>query len=352
MLTGPEKLSWRNALLNAFDTDGFNDLMLSLDDRADRYSGTANSLSKVILATVESYNQRGMVRDLLAAALRVRSQNKDLLSLAMASPSGISHDSRGIEALLVKTNSHLDFSLWLQNAIAIQNAVCRIEVPLSSDGMAFGTGFLLSSDLIMTNWHVVEPLLIEGGQGRPSALPKDVRCRFDYQVLSDGRKSEGTVFSLANNWKVLWSPDGTDGFEPTDVQLDCAILRLSAPAGTLGVSNDCSRDRQRRGWIALPSGAPIAFIERSPLFIVQHPLAKPIKLTLDTSAIIGMNPAGTRVRYSTNTEPGSSGSPCFDQNWNLVALHHRGDPTDTPTWNEGIPMNKIVKLMEANDIVE
>ena len=30
--------------------------------------------------------------------------------------------------------------------------------------------------------------------------------------------------------------------------------------------------------------------------------------------------------YRTDTEPGSSGSPCFNDPWELVALHHSGVP--------------------------
>ncbi len=29
-----------------------------------------------------------------------------------------------------------------------------------------------------------------------------------------------------------------------------------------------------------------------------------------------------RIRYLTDTEPGASGSPVFDDNWKVVALHH------------------------------
>jgi V8-like Glu-specific endopeptidase len=30
------------------------------------------------------------------------------------------------------------------------------------------------------------------------------------------------------------------------------------------------------------------------------------------------------VHYRTPTEPGSSGSPVFDDQWRLVAIHHKG----------------------------
>ena len=63
-------------------------------------------------------------------------------------------------------------------------------------------------------------------------------------------------------------------------------------------------------------------------------------------AIIGMNNNKTRVRYTTNTEGGSSGSPCFTINRELAALHHLGDPDFTPRYNQGITMSAILALLE------
>jgi V8-like Glu-specific endopeptidase len=65
--------------------------------------------------------------------------------------------------------------------------------------------------------------------------------------------------------------------------------------------------------------------------------------------VIGLK-GTTRVRYRTNTEGGSSGSPCFDADWNLIALHHLGDPNfSTPTYNQGIPFTAIVDLLEKRE---
>lgn len=85
--------------------------------------------------------------------------------------------------------------------------------------------------------------------------------------------------------------------------------------------------------------------------IVQHPESEPLKPALDTQPITQVNVNRTRVRYSTNTEPGSSGSPCFDMDWNVVALHHCGDPAATPAglarWNQGIPIDTVFGLMSS-----
>jgi endonuclease/exonuclease/phosphatase family metal-dependent hydrolase len=49
------------------------------------------------------------------------------------------------------------------------------------------------------------------------------------------------------------------------------------------------------------------------------------------------------LRYRTDTEPGSSGSPVFNNDWQLVALHHAGYREDGGTAvNEGIRISAIV----------
>jgi V8-like Glu-specific endopeptidase len=80
--------------------------------------------------------------------------------------------------------------------------------------------------------------------------------------------------------------------------------------------------------------------------IAQHPDGSPLKLALDMQSVISVNDNGTRVRYATNTEPGSSGSPCFDLDWSLVALHHLGDPAwREPKFNQGVPASIIRKRL-------
>jgi hypothetical protein len=111
--------------------------------------------------------------------------------------------------------------------------------------------------------------------------------------------------------------------------LDYALLRLSSPAGT------------RRGWIDIKSDAPKPG-PNAPLLIVQHPAAAPLKLAMDTEAVIGEMFGGLRLRYRTNTDHGSSGAPCLAMDWSLVALHHLGDPAlGPPIFNQGVPIGLI-----------
>jgi hypothetical protein len=122
---------------------------------------------------------------------------------------------------------------------------------------------------------------------------------------------------------------------PTLEELDYALLRLSIRVGEQQVEG------APRGWIALPK-AVLPLPADAPILIVQHPEGAPMKLALDTQAVIGLNGNGTRIRYRTNTDPGSSGSPVFTMDWDLVALHHYGDPNwQNALFNQGVPIELI-----------
>jgi tetratricopeptide (TPR) repeat protein len=58
------------------------------------------------------------------------------------------------------------------------------------------------------------------------------------------------------------------------------------------------------------------------LYVVGHPLGGGLSFSLQDNLLLDWDQR--RVHYRTPTEPGSSGSPVFDDQWRLVALHHAG----------------------------
>jgi hypothetical protein len=57
---------------------------------------------------------------------------------------------------------------------------------------------------------------------------------------------------------------------------------------------------------------------------------------------------GNRVRYDTNTEHGSSGSPVFNRAFRIVALHNSGGKvTGTDAFNQGVPISCIGAALAA-----
>jgi V8-like Glu-specific endopeptidase len=202
----------------------------------------------------------------------------------------------------------------------------------------------------MTNHHVMQPAI--------AGDATDVRFRFDYKIMEDGDTiNSGSVYRLAkDNWLIDASEHSpldevatTNGDVPELTQLDYAVVRLDGNPGDLPVGNPGTPLRK---WITL-SADKYDFTPDTALYIVQHPEGEPLKLCLDTEAIISTNSNATRVRYRTNTESGSSGSPCFNKDWELVALHHAGDPNfeklKKAEYNQGVPTSTIYSLLEQND---
>lgn len=71
------------------------------------------------------------------------------------------------------------------------------------------------------------------------------------------------------------------------------------------MGDDVFADGQKHGFILLPAGG-WALLPDAPLLIVQHSDGGPMKLAMDTQAIIGLNASSTRMRYRTNTEADGS----------------------------------------------
>jgi hypothetical protein len=241
-----------------------------------------------------------------------------------------------------------DVSQWRELMITREGQVCRVEI----DGAPVGTGFLVGPDAVLTNYHVLETVIAG------TKTPGGVKFRFDYKQLANLEVLAGDVVGLVpqpGSWLIDSSPctageavGEPEQTVPTADELDYALVRLERRIGDQSLP-PAGPDGRQRGWITIPT-APPPLYAKMPLLILQHPRAAPLKLALDTDAVREQNSLGTRIRYVTNTEAGSSGSPCFDMDWGLVALHHYGDPTfwGAPNWNQGIPIWMIRQRLERN----
>lgn len=261
-----------------------------------------------------------------------------------------------LEKIVRDSNSLLDIHNWIARLTEIEARVCRISFETGSGLDPRGTGFLVAPDVVLTNHHVIAPVL-DGESNRTR-----VRAQFDYHILRDGSIDAGTIVGLVDHedkWLIAAAPhDPVDltehalDDEPKPKNLDYALLRLARKAGSKPVG---SAKGGKRGWIDLTQETAPNAPADAPVFIVQHPEGAAMKLALDTNAVIGYSPKNRRIRYRTNTLSGSSGSPVFNQNWELLALHHAGDPKypalRTGKYNEGIPIRTLVKHLEEEDVL-
>jgi endonuclease G, mitochondrial len=60
--------------------------------------------------------------------------------------------------------------------------------------------------------------------------------------------------------------------------------------------------------------------------IIQHPGGDPQQVTLRDNQVV--KTLEHFIHYEADTQPGSSGSPVFNDQWQLAALHHSGVPDE------------------------
>lgn len=347
-LTGTQYDRLSKALRAAFPTlPGLTMMVRFKLDRNLAEISLGQSLSEVVFQLIQAGEAEGWTAELLAGAREANPGNPQLLEFAQEK--GMSAGTPALERTISQHSPFFDPVTFRTRLGEIEGQVCRVEVELDA-GTMFGTGFLVGPGAVITNYHVLEPVF----QGQ--APPTSVLCRFDYKRLANEIVSTGTMFKLkAGDWLLDASPvsaadRAADGNAlPAADELDYAIVRLEGTPGHDPVGAKASPGGPPRGWIKV-SEKPFAFNAKTPLMVLQHPDAAPLKLALEMNGIIGLNANHTRVRYTVNTEGGSSGSPCFSTDFQLVALHHAGDPNfaagHKPTYNQGIPFAAIVALLE------
>lgn len=85
--------------------------------------------------------------------------------------------------------------------------------------------------------------------------------------------------------------------------------------------------------------------------IIQHPHGREKQIALYHNVVQFVGSG--RVQYLTDTEPGSSGSPVFNSQWEVVALHHAGGDLPEPGTgrvvyrNEGIAVGRVLEGLKA-----
>lgn len=182
---------------------------------------------------------------------------------------------------------------YLELALRVARTVGRVHVR-GPDGtiLGYGTGFLVSPRLMLTNNHVLTDATSAGYS----------RVEFDFQEGLDGRL-QTSVF-------VSFDPAA---FFTTDKGLDFSLVALK---GDL-------RQIAPYGWNGL-SAAEGKIIVGEYVTIIQHPSGERKQVALRENQVIDV--LENFLHYRTDTSPGSSGSPVFNDQWEIVALHHSGVP--------------------------
>jgi V8-like Glu-specific endopeptidase len=202
---------------------------------------------------------------------------------------------------------------FLERGMQRAGSVCRIEIPSANP---VGTGFLVAEDKLLTNFHVIK-------MRDTDDLDKNVHnaaLRFRNVSAPNGKEAEGQVFRVAGSTLVLAS-------SPTD-QLDFVLLQVDPAI------------KARPDIRHAPVNEAVPF-RGMPLNILQHPRGGPMSFAFSKDGVRDVFESRGLVQYVTQAAGGSSGSPCFSDDWSVVALHHAEKARSFGSIREGILMSKI-----------
>ncbi|MGQ0565368.1 MAG: DNA/RNA non-specific endonuclease [Gemmobacter sp.] len=179
--------------------------------------------------------------------------------------------------------------------------------------VGFATGFLVAPGLLLTNHHVFAE----------AAEAAEAGVNFLYERSEQG-VSRGRVVPFVRGGLFLTNP-----------RLDYTLVEVQR-TDTGGTTLD------DLGTIALIEATPKILIGQ-PVNIIQYPEGRPKGYAFEDNKLLDILGEGF-LHYTTDTLEGSSGSPAFNRNWELVALHRASIPRrdaeghvlrrDGRTWQE------------------
>jgi endonuclease G, mitochondrial len=245
-----------------------------------------------------------------------------------------------LERVIGKTRDFL-FVEFLEKGMFASRSIGRVVTTLGGGRMAYGTGFMVSPHLLMTNHHVLQSADIAARS----------TIEFDYQRHRLGHDLTVQTFTLAPAVFFL-----------SDKALDFALVAVSPNGG--------ERPLATYLWCPLrPDAGKI--VAGEPINIIQHPKGDRKQVIVRENRLIdSLEDRDNFYHYEADTEPGSSGSPVFNDQWEVIALHHSGVPRrnlngqlldvgghvwregDDPSrldWvaNEGVRISKLVQHIAA-----
>ncbi len=199
---------------------------------------------------------------------------------------------------------------WLRKGFEAARSIARVFIKGTSEGKGHGTGFLIRGSvlcqklgdelLLLTNEHVISRVADQS-----AIAPEWAELRFD-EMPELNRIELGEIVA----------------FEPR-TDLDFCLVRLKSVPDGLQPITIASLD-----W--LPANLSDLITPRRKAYVIGSPGGGDLSISLDDAEITDLGyrrkdePEQIFMHYRTPTEPGSSGSPVFNDDWLVIGLHHAG----------------------------
>jgi V8-like Glu-specific endopeptidase len=230
------------------------------------------------------------------------------------------HDMPDPEAVIDESAPTFVDVVFFAQGLDRARSVCRLVPWFPGKQIGSGTGFRIGPDLILTSRHV----LFDRVKGGSRAL--FVEAWFNYEVDEQGMPR-----------KKVEIPCDAESILAEE-EHDWAVIRAREPIPD--------------AFPALRLGEARVPAVGDRVSIIQHPQRLPKKVAFQHNLIRAVEP--DRILYWTDTDEGSSGSPVFDHDWSVVAMHHwtlpAPDGERSKWWNQGRRIDRLIERMKVKGI--
>jgi V8-like Glu-specific endopeptidase len=214
---------------------------------------------------------------------------------------------------------------WYRRGLGRSLAVARVE---HDSGRPVGTGFLVngepltgdSGNLLITNNHVLAP--------DPAT---DETLHPDRAVVSLSAAADEGQTRQCRVAEIVWTSPPRD--------LDVTVARLEQPVDDIEPCPVTAARPRLDG--------------KQRVYVIGHPEGRELSYSIDDNVLLDYD--DRVLHYRAPTEHGSSGSPVFNRDWDVVAVHHAGQQNmprlhedGTYPANEGIWVEAVRRAIRGS----
>ncbi|GIE34042.1 hypothetical protein Ait01nite_070870 [Actinoplanes italicus] len=226
----------------------------------------------------------------------------DADSLLRASAPAPGGDRLVLLERIIDQTSELQPANFLARGARAAATVGRIVAEGPEPRSPWGTGFLIAPSLLLTNNHVLPD----------AGAASSVLLEMNYENDLDNRPAAVTAYRLDPETLFV-----------TDERLDYTVVAVAAGPGGAAPGDAFGWNRLVRGQGKIVIGEPVN--------VIGHPDGRRKEIAVRENSLLYQ--LDDFLQYGADTQPGSSGSPAFNDQWEVVALHHSAVPATDENGN-------------------